>query len=300
MRIFSNNERGEAPGWLALITKRSAIKNKIDGDGNVLRRGAFATRSHGKGDNEALKIWRYVELAKFVSMLATRTLYFPCAATELTDPYEGWMPRSHIDALTALSRTVLDQTEHMLDAIAAMNPARDRAPLDAIFEDLQRKLNSQRTLRAATAKFGVNCWHINEGESEAMWQLYTAAGQGIAIESTKERLECALKGDGINVDQVRYMDFDRDEIDKGHRHYGLFLKRKAFAHEQELRATILLPEPGVGTAVACDLEGLIAKIHIYPNAPSYYVDAVRYVVGTAKPELKALVMPSRLLDPPDY
>jgi hypothetical protein len=63
--------------------------------------------------------------------------------------------------------------------------------------------------------FGVNCWHINEDESAAMWQLYGAAGSGIAIESSKANLESALKGDGIFVDQVRYMDFDRDEIGKG-------------------------------------------------------------------------------------
>ena len=59
----------------------------------------------------------------------------------------------------------------------------------------------QKLRREAAGKFGVSCWHIDEHESEAMWQLYTAAGQGIAIESTKARLESALGGDGIIVDQ---------------------------------------------------------------------------------------------------
>ena len=123
---------------------------------------------------------------------------------------------------------------------------------------------------------------------------------GIAIESTKARLEGALRGDGIIVDHVRYMDFDSDEIEKGHRHNGLFLKRKSFAHEQELRATILLPTPGTGTAVPCDLNALIAQIHIFPKAPPYYAEAVRYAVGQASPEIKASVVISRLLDLPDY
>lgn len=96
------------------------------------------------------------------------------------------------------------------------------------------------------------------------------------------------------------MNFDADEIEKGHRHYGLFLKRKSFAHEQELRATILLPKPGSGTHVPCDLDGLIAKIHIFPKAPSYYADAVRYVVERANPAITAPVITSSLLDPPDY
>jgi hypothetical protein len=153
------------------------------------------------------------------------------------------------------------------------------APLDHILEEAQRKLNVQKLRREATGKFGVSCWHINEHESEAMWQLYTTAGQGVAIESTKARLERALRGEGIIVDLVRYMDFESDEIEKGHKHYGLFLKRKSFAHEQELRATIRLPTPGTGTAVPCDLNALIAQIHVFPKAPLYYAEAVRYAAA---------------------
>ncbi len=247
-----------------------------------------------------MKIWRYVDFAKFMSMLATRSLYFPCATTELRDPYEGWLPRSHVKAMRELTRATLDQMRDTQNSVLAQNPTRDRAPFNAILEEAQRKLNFQLLLRETNSKFGVNCWHINEHESEAMWQLYTAAGQGIAIESTKDRLEGALKGDGINVDRVRYMDFESDEIEKGHRHYGLFLKRKSFAHEQEFRATILLPKPGNGTQVPCDLDSLIARIHVFPKAPAYYADAVKYAVEQARPAITAPVVLSRLLDAPDY
>jgi hypothetical protein len=218
-------------------------------------------------------------------MLATGKLYFPCAATELKDPYEGYLPRSHIEAERQLTR----------DSIAP-DPTRDVAALDAIL----RKLDPGLLRRVATRNFGVSCWHINEHESEAMWQIYTVAGQGIAIESTKAKLEGALGGNGIVVDQVRYMDFESAEIEKGHKRYGLFLKRKSFAHEQELRATIRLPTPGVGTAVPCDLNALIAQIHIFPKAPPYYAEAVRYAVRQTKPEIQAPIIVSRLLDPPNY
>jgi hypothetical protein len=226
-----------------------------------------------------VKIWRYVDFTKFVHMLATSSLYFPCATTELKDPYEGWLPRSHIKALMEINRAVLDQMSNTHESFLTQHPTHDRAPFDALLHDTRRKLDLQNTLRKANSKFGVNCWHINEHESEAMWQLYTAAGQGIAIESTKDRLEVALRGDGINVDRVRYMDFDADEIEKGYKHYGLFIKRKSFAHEQELRATILLPRPGRGTLVPCDLDALIAQIHVFPKAPSYYADAVTYAAS---------------------
>jgi hypothetical protein len=245
-----------------------------------------------------LKIWRYMDLAKFVHMLATGTLYFPCI-TELKDPYEGWLPRSHIKALRQLNRPILDDLKTTLDSIAARDPARDRGSLDDIQKKTQRDLNPRVVLRKVNRMFGVNCWHINEHESEAMWQLYTVAGQGVAIESTKARLEGALRGDGITVDQVRYEDFSSAKIEKGHKRYAGFLKRKSFAHEQELRATIRLPTLGVGTAVPCDLNALITQIHVFPKAPSYYAEAVRYAVSQAKPEIKAPVIVSRLLDPPN-
>jgi hypothetical protein len=247
--------------------------------------------------NCGVKIWRYVDFAKFTHMVATGTLYFPCV-TELKDPYEGWMPRSHIKALTEMNRGIVDGMERAYHDILAQLPiaARDRVPVDAIIADARRKLDLQSVLPEVNRKFGVSCWHINEHESEAMWQLYSAAGQGIAIESTKARLEDALKGDGIHVDHVRYMDFDTDEIEKRHQNYGFFLKRKSFVHEQELRATILLPAPGTGTAVSCDLNALIAQIHIFPKAPPYYVQAVKYAVSHAKPEIHAPVVISALLE----
>src|SRR5579885_861214 len=35
----------------------------------------------------------------------------------------------------------------------------------------------------------VNCWYMNEHESAAMWKLYSAAGDGIAVQSTIGRLK---------------------------------------------------------------------------------------------------------------
>ena len=159
-------------------------------------------------------------------------------------------------------------------------------------------------LEEINEKFGASCWHINEGESEAMWRLYGATGAGIAIESTSERLEAATKDaapHAVHIDPVRYMDFDQDPIDKGgHRHLMGFIKRKSFEHERELRAVVMLPESGKGAGIPCDMNTLIARIHIAPLAEPYYVDAVRYVTDHADPRLNAPVVVSKLLDAPDY
>jgi hypothetical protein len=168
-----------------------------------------------------LKIWRYVDLGKFVSMLATGSLYFTCPC-QFEDPFEGWLPRSHLEAYKHLFRGQLEQIKNNRNSITALYPDCDRSMLNAFVQDAEKKLDVQQLLREVNNRF---CWDINEGESDAMWKLYGSAGGGIAIQSSKAALEAALKGDGIIIDRVRYMDFDEDEIEKGHRHYGLFIKR---------------------------------------------------------------------------
>ena len=237
-------------------------------------------------------------------MLATRTLHFACI-TSLKDPYEGWLPRSYMEVLDSLSRTYRDQIWRTIN-LAAVRPSFDRAPaqLKTLLRDMECKLHMPRLLKETNEKFGASCWHINEGESEAMWRLYGAAGAGVAIESTKERLEAAMKSAALHtvlIDPVRYMDFDDDPIDKGeHRHLMGFIKRKSFEHERELRAIVMLPEPGKGVGIPCDMNTLVAGIHIAPRADQYYVDAVRYIIDHADPRLDVPVTVSKLLDPPDY
>jgi len=219
----------------------------------------------------------------------------------MTDPYEGWLPRSHIAAMDGINASLVDQLRNTCDTILARTNFRsDPATLDAIVEDARQKLDFTKTNQEVNRKFGLNCWHINESESEAMWQIYAAMGSGIAIESTENRLRGVLTADGIIVDRVRYMNFEKDEIEKGHRHYNLFIKRNSFAHEQELRATLLLPTPGIGTLVPCDMNALIVNIHIAPKAPLFYTDTVKYIVDRAGLGIAAAVIRSTLLKVPQY
>ena len=100
--------------------------------------------------------------------------------------------------------------------------------------------------------------------------MYSAPRHGLAIESTVGQLEASIVDRGsLVIDRVRYADFSRDPIEKGHKHYGLFLKRKSFEHERELRATVLLAKAGKGTFVKCDLSTLISQIHVSPFAEPY-------------------------------
>jgi hypothetical protein len=138
-----------------------------------------------------------------------------------------------------------------------------------------------------------------------MWKLYSASGQAIAVESTVGQLRASLgDAEGVIVDSVRYADFDNDPIEKGHKHYSLFMKRKSFEHEKELRATILLPEEQWtipedqrGLAVPCDLNVLINRIHVSPLCAAFVVRAVESLcAGKAHFLNKPVIFSSLLRD----
>jgi hypothetical protein len=242
------------------------------------------------------KIWRYMDLTRFVLTLTHQTLFFPCL-TQLDDPYEGYMPRSHAEAFSKIyEKTFFGPLANLRPAFEAKSAEHARA-LDQIIADGRKRIS----YRENRGWFGVNCWHANDYESEAMWKLYSALGSGVAIESTVERLRDVLAPtSGINIDRVRYENFDSAEIVKGFSSCFLMLKRPSFAHEQEVRATIHLTEQGKGVEVPCNLGRLIVRVHVAPSAPSIFYKAVEELCCGSVHNQRFQVSPSRLLDPPDY
>lgn len=248
-------------------------------------------------DRDQIKIWRYMDLAKFVSLLSSESLYFACP-TEFHDPYEGFYPKSHTQAFSELSQQYLDQMAVTRDEMMARYPGVNIIGLDSAVR--VAKEGFKKAFDEVRLKFGISCWHKNEVESEAMWKLYSASGHGIAIESTESQLrDSILDKENLVISDVRYVDFENDPIEKGHEHYGLFLKRKSFEHEKELRATVLLKEVGKGNFVRCSLDTLITRIHISPLAPMYFKEVVENICAGRVRKLCKTVLRSPLFDKPD-
>jgi hypothetical protein len=244
-------------------------------------------------------IWRYIDLGKFISLLATESLYFACPS-EFDDPYEGLLPRSHVEAESMMVQPIIDQMIFLRSQMPSQSANSDL--LNSFDNALSNLVSSvPRLHKEVSLKFGVSCWHKSEYESEAMWKLYSTSGYGIAIESTIGQLQTSLNNTkGVIIDSVRYMDFNKDPIEKGHKHYGLFIKRKSFEHEKEFRATIPLPHDGKGIFVKCDLGILITSIHLSPYAPVYLKDVVKSICSGNIRTLQKHIIPSKLLDNPDY
>ena len=86
----------------------------------------------------------------------------------------------------------------------------------------------------------VNCWHISEYESAAMWKLYGGIhSESIAIKSSVGHIKEAVNNDGepVIIGRVDYEKKPDDEILKNF-YVQVYYKRKMYAHEQELRLCV--------------------------------------------------------------
>lgn len=192
-------------------------------------------------------LWRYMDFTKFVSLLETKALFF-CRPDLLGDPFEG-----------------------SISPVTPPSTARDlKAGSIAVHE-----LNLQQLTRRA----GVNCWHMGEFESEAMWRLYARERDGIAIKTVFGRFKDAFVGDqAVYASMVQYRDYRTAPIPYGNMFLPLLHKRMSFQHEREVRALCTREgEPDKSAGCYCDieLEKLVGEIVVAPFAEDWFVDLVR-------------------------
>lgn len=219
------------------------------------------------------KIWRYMDFTKYVDTLITSSLFF-CRIDKLEDIFEGSLP---VD-----SRKERDQLLKYF-----------KRKKDKSFLELESKF-----VKNAQMKFAVNCWHINNNESAAMWKLYLKSNEGIAIQSTLDRLKNCFhdKKMSVSIKKVDYYDYETERLDNFQLLYAqerFFAKRKSFEHERELRCLIkdVDLEQG-GTKVKIDIKTLIKNIYVSPDSPVWLTTLIKKI--TAKFEIKAKVINSRL------
>jgi len=228
-----------------------------------------------------------MDLSKYVSLLDSATLFFS-RADLLGDPYEG--ATSHAN-------------RNMWPAVY-----QDRIPKSV----LEGRSFHGRWERQWTF---INCWHMNEHESDAMWHLYARTADAVALQSTYARLHQVLPR-GTYLGVVEYMDYKTEWMPENNGFYRFMRKRKSFEHERELRALIqdlptkpdpngsaasvfnYIPNPEAGRMVPVQLLGLVERVYIAPTAPVWFRDVVKGI--TAKYEIDLPVEQSAMDQVPEF
>lgn len=205
-------------------------------------------------------IWRYMDFTKFVSILDTKSLFFT-RSDRFDDPFEGSITKLHLES----RKSSLHNTSNIEEALENWSKGTEK-----IRESIL-----------------INCWHMNDYESAAMWRLYLQSSEGIAIKSTVSRFCESFRNSSksVFVGRVEYIDYQKDMIPWGNILSSFLYKRASFSHENEVRAilwdwqfqssngTAATPYE-YGVNVDIDLEELIEDIYIPPTAQAWFKDLV--------------------------
>ncbi len=227
----------------------------------------------------AATVWRYLDFDKFQSLLDTKSLFF-CRADKFSDPFEGSIPRHESEFRINTYKHHAEQFQYEYDEEQALKNIRGI------------QLTHQNFKRGVI----INCWHINESESDAMWRLYLKSNEGVAIQSTKERIDATIAkiSEEISLSKVRYLDYDKDiwyhKIDYPHKSYNLIVplihKRIEFIHEQEFRMFIQIQDAiqsedywddkpiEKGKLIEVDLATLIENVYLPPTIDKKTTDKI--------------------------
>lgn len=237
-------------------------------------------------------LWRYMNLSKFISLVSSRELYFASAESfSKTDPFEGAMGiADNADSWYEW------HINYFRDEVLA--PLRENRT-DGEYEQLVKSgVQEYSTLCENSRKHTfLNCWHMSEYESEAMWRLYSGGNNdAVAIQTTYKRLyESIDRAPNVNIGMVRYTDY-------AHEIFGInnayWCKRKSFDYEKEVRAIIVDQDRENGVKVPVNVDVLIENLYVSPYAPEWFYEVVQSVVE--KYSLNKTILHSQMKATPFY
>ena len=218
-------------------------------------------------------VWRYVSLAKFLALCGSRSLFL-CRADLLSDTFEGSFSNASLQ-------------NHANDWGSTF-PA-----------------NLVKLMQWIPCRSFVNCWHVSNAESAALWKIYSGSESSVAVQSTIGTLQklfpelMTKDGNTIvyqSIRRVQYIDYRAEAPHINDLMGPLCYKRQAFRHEQEIRlirqelptgpakdregscVQVGPPPKNQGIEVPVDLTELIDAVYLVPSSPKWFLNVVQEVM----------------------
>lgn len=275
-RKFHDRKCGgmEAAKQQALAARKEGIEHyRAIREGRLLQQELYRSSAYGAANGRApyalfmppenpdIRVWRYMDFTKLVSVLQHKALYFPTVG-ELDDPSDGSFARGNQDLRPLVYRHLPEKPE----------------------------LSAGELIQKLRSRVAASCWHMNEQESAGMWKLYAKSNEAVCIQSTFRKLREGL-GDSVRVGTVRHVDYETEWIPESNPLAPFLYKRKSFEFEREVRALIPLtdlkatlrsetasdPKDARGYWHELDLSTLVERIYVAPDAPEWVAELTRDV-----------------------
>ncbi len=255
------------------------------------------------------ELWRYMDFSNFASVIQTSSLYFSSVSQfDLTDPWEGIPPAKTFSP------------DHLIEVQGKRKPNRNtnqsshedfewslKAAREVLGEGFELIMNQQKKSFQSIRDFiYVNCWHMNESESDSQWRIYGGGKHAVAVVSNFSKL-CSSITDNreVNGSCIHYYEPKSYTEHPSYLMESAVLKRSAFCHEKEFRLLhngfrydLPMEKRGPyprGISVKVDLRLLIKSVVVSPRAEDWFVTVVKTLLS--QHEFSFPVIRSDLLDP---
>lgn len=226
---------------------------------------------------ENYRIWRYMDIPSFLSLLVENALAFS-RADLMEDKYEGTLPK--------LSNYVIDQQAERMIAEGLLKPE---------YRNVSKFLFSDKSY------IYLSCWCKEKTEMVHMWKIYSKES-GIAIETSYEKLKGSIiDNEKVYPTDISYVDFDNEYVDMNANALTAYtIKRIEYKSESELRLIVAYPRQiedqlllykdnetlktmqrrklynsTPALKIKTDITKLIEKVHISPYAPKWYATLIK-------------------------
>lgn len=247
------------------------------------------------------KLWRYMDLAKFLSLLESSSLFFT-RLDHFEDPFEGALGVHNNEEAWAIKEK--SWRKHWLEnEIKSQKSNLSQSELE--FAASEKFKEYRENIKKWRKSNYVSCWHQSDSESEAMWKLYTRdTKQGIAIQTTFKRLYQSLPAvaqpDFGMVNYIDYRDYNNGRSSNTfHAFEAPWYKRKSFEHEKEFRVIIEDNCREWNKMIMVDINLLIENVYISPQAEQWFTELVHSIIKN-RYQLCLNVCQSNLNETPFY
>ncbi|MBU4389224.1 MAG: hypothetical protein KKB23_06795 [Proteobacteria bacterium] len=168
-------------------------------------------------------IWKYMDFAKFMSLISKNALYFS-RIDQFNDQWEGVPPRLYLKFYEGMNK------EYYKIFIESLSSNEKKCVPSALIKDE----DDVKDLRERTF---AHCWHEQAVESVAMWKIYGGNTNAIAIKSTLTKLKNILErkkitdypDSKIHVNKVVYINHNNeDSYSKAVRKFNEYLDHEKF------------------------------------------------------------------------
>ena len=228
------------------------------------------------------KLWRYLDLGKFLELLISRSIHFT-RSDLFDDPFEGTINQSTHQAYIQTVENGLREQSKPGVLRAYVKRKGEYIVFSEKPSDVGKALSE--TLFWIRGHTFVNCWHRNANESEAMWRLYCKnLSEAVVIRTTVKKLAAGIAS-SIEIAPITYVDYAGAEIFPDYFSAPFKTKRISFSHEHELRLIIQEPpisslndglksfdigktieEKGKSVELLTNLEDVIEEVRLSPSA----------------------------------